>query len=182
MMKSYWKYFLYIVNHKLNVLVECWKEGLYIQGITHDLSKFSPAEFFPYAKKFYSGKPLNIEDEIKWKYAWLRHQRKISIIEYWVINPNTKEALPMPKKYIIEMVCDWRSFSRKWGRKVKESTLNLTNSIVTHADRKSELEILTMSKKEAYSGDTNVHGKGACLVKLLFFVHSSNGQMSYHFF
>ncbi|MFS0577615.1 DUF5662 family protein [Brevibacillus sp. 179-C 9.1 HS] len=30
--------------------------------------------------------------------------------EYWVINPITKEAMPMPKKYIIEMVCDWRSF------------------------------------------------------------------------
>lgn len=52
MMKAYLKYFLYILNHKLNVLIECWKEGLYIQGIVHDWSKFSPAEFFPYAKNF----------------------------------------------------------------------------------------------------------------------------------
>ncbi|OMF26705.1 hypothetical protein BK133_19880 [Paenibacillus sp. FSL H8-0548] len=130
MMKTYWKYFLYI------------------QGITHDLSKFSPAEFFPYAKKFYSGKPLNAEDEIKWKYAWLRHQNKNKHHwEYWVINPNAKEALPMPKKYIIEMICDWRSFSRNWGRKVKDSTLNLTDNIVVHADTRKEIEILTMSKK-----------------------------------
>ncbi|MEW9110929.1 MAG: DUF5662 family protein [Cytobacillus gottheilii] len=49
---AYWKNFLYTLDHQLNVLVECWKEGLYIQGITHDLSKFSPKEFFPYAKKF----------------------------------------------------------------------------------------------------------------------------------
>ncbi|WP_223193097.1 DUF5662 family protein [Paenibacillus sedimenti] len=45
MIKAYWKYFLYILNHKLNVLIESWKEGLYIQGIIHDWSKFSPAEY-----------------------------------------------------------------------------------------------------------------------------------------
>jgi hypothetical protein len=143
MIKAYWNYFLYILNHKLNVLIECWKEGLIIQGIIHDFSKFSPTEFFPYAKKFYSGQPLSVDDELMWKYAWLRHQHKNKHHwEYWVINPNTKEALPMPKKYIIEMVCDWRSFSRKWGRKVKESTLNLTDTIVVHPDTKKELEIL----------------------------------------
>jgi hypothetical protein len=53
---------------------------------------------------------------------------------------------PMPKEYIIEMVCDWRSFSRKWGRKVKESTLNLTEKIVVHPDTKRELEIIMMNK------------------------------------
>jgi hypothetical protein len=142
-MKSYWRYFLYILNHKLNVCIECWKEGLYFQGIIHDLSKFSPVEFFPYAKKFYSGKPLTVEEELKWKYAWLRHQHSNKHHwEYWVMNPNTKEALPMPKKYIIEMVCDWRSFSRKWGRKVKTTTLNLTDHIIVHPNTKKELEIL----------------------------------------
>ncbi|GHH99461.1 DUF5662 family protein [Neobacillus kokaensis] len=41
MLHAYWRNFLYILNHKVNVLVECWKEGLYIQGIIHDWSKFS---------------------------------------------------------------------------------------------------------------------------------------------
>ncbi|MFD2614171.1 DUF5662 family protein [Paenibacillus gansuensis] len=147
MIKACSRYFLYILNHKLNVLVECWKEGLYIQGIIHDFSKFSSTEFFPYAKKFYSGMPLNDDDELKWKYAWLRHQRKNKHHwEYWVINPNTKEALPIPKRYIIEMVCDWRSFSRSWGRKVKESTLNLTDKIVIHPETKRELETIMTNK------------------------------------
>ncbi|MCY9697340.1 DUF5662 family protein [Paenibacillus alginolyticus] len=148
MMKAYWRYFLYIMNHKLNVLIECWKEGLYFQGVIHDFSKFSPAEFFPYAKKFYSGKPLVLDEELNWKYAWLRHKRKNKHHwEYWVINPNTNEALPMPKKYVIEMVCDWRSFSRKWGKKVKESTLNLTDSIVVHPETKRELELMTSPQR-----------------------------------
>lgn len=76
MLRAYWKNVLYILNHKINVLVECWKEGLYFQGITHDLSKFSPKEFFPYAKKFFSGKQLNEVDELRWRYAWLNHQHE----------------------------------------------------------------------------------------------------------
>ncbi|PYI55534.1 DUF5662 family protein [Paenibacillus flagellatus] len=148
MVRACWNYFLYILNHKLNVMVECWKEGLYIQGIIHDCSKFSPTEFFPYAKKFYSGKPLTPEEELKWKYAWLRHQHKNKHHwEYWVINPHAKEALPMPKKYVVEMVCDWRSFSRRWGRQVKKSTLNLTDKIIVHPETKKELELLMSSDR-----------------------------------
>lgn len=143
MLKAYWRNLLYILDHKLNVFIECWKEGLYIQGITHDFSKFSPKEFFPYAKKFFSEGELSSVDEMKWKYAWLHHQHKNKHHwEYWVVNPNAKQALPMPRKYLIEMVCDWRSFSRKWGRKVKDTTLNLTDKIVLHPDTKKELEIL----------------------------------------
>jgi hypothetical protein len=149
MLKACWRNFLYILNHKLNVLVECWKEGLYIQGITHDLSKFSPKEFFPYAKKFFSDGELSAEDEMKWKYAWLNHQRKNKHHwEYWVVDPNNKQALPMPRKYLVEMVCDWRSFSRKWGRKVKISTLDLTDKIVLHPDSKKELDIIMKRKRE----------------------------------
>lgn len=141
--KACWRNLLYILDHKLNVFIECWKEGLYIQGITHDLSKFSPKEFFSYAKKFFSDGELSADDEMNWKYAWLHHQHKNKHHwEYWVVNPNTKQALPIPRKYLVEMVCDWRSFSRSWGRKVKESTLNLTDKIVLHPDTKNELEKL----------------------------------------
>jgi hypothetical protein len=140
----------------VNVFVECWKEGLYFQGITHDLSKFLPTEFLPYAKKFFSGKALSLEDELKWKYAWLHHQHKNKHHwEHWVVNPNAKQALPMPQKYIIEMVCDWRSFSRKWGRKVKDSNLDLTDKILVHPDTKRELEnIMQRNQTSENSGST----------------------------
>ncbi|WP_080846507.1 DUF5662 family protein [Cytobacillus gottheilii] len=149
MFRAYWKNFLYILDHKLNVLVECWKEGLYIQGIIHDLSKFSPKEFFPYAKKFFSDGELNQEDEMKWKYAWLHHQHKNKHhAEYWVVDPQNKTALPMPKKYLIEMVCDWRSFSRSWGRKVKPSTVDPSARLVLHPDSRKELEIILERKRK----------------------------------
>ncbi|GAA0343966.1 hypothetical protein GCM10008967_38010 [Bacillus carboniphilus] len=151
MLKACWKNLLYIFNHKLNVLVECWKAGLYIQGITHDLSKFSPKEFFPYAKKFFKEGELSKEDQLKWQYAWLHHQQKNKHHwEHWVVNPKTKEALPMPRKYLIEMVCDWRSFSRKWGRKVKNRTLDLSDSIILHPDTRKELEAFLAKEKSLY--------------------------------
>jgi len=141
MLRPYWRNLLYILDHKLNVLIECWKEGLYLQGITHDLSKFSPKEFFPYARKYFSGSAPTAADELEWKYAWLHHQRRNKHHwEYWVLNPNTGEAVPMPRKFMLEMVCDWRSFSRRRGRKVKDTTLDLTDKIVVHPDTRRELE------------------------------------------
>ncbi|WP_404447652.1 DUF5662 family protein [Sutcliffiella horikoshii] len=149
MLMACWKNFLYIFEHKLNVLVECWKEGLYLQGIAHDCSKFTPKEFFPYAKKFFFHGDKSADDELRWKYAWLHHQNKNKHHwEYWVVDPRTKQALPMPRKYLIEMICDWRSFSRKWGRKVKDSTLNLSDKIILHPDTRIELEILIGNDKE----------------------------------
>ena len=52
-MDKYIKYFLYILEHKKNVFKMCWKKGLYLHAFTHDLSKFLPDEFFPYANWFY---------------------------------------------------------------------------------------------------------------------------------
>lgn len=137
-------YFLYIIEHKLNVLIECWHEGLYIQGIIHDWSKFTPQEFFPYARKFYL-KQNNNEINRKWDKAWQHHQKyNKHHWEHWVVDEQTKESLPMPKKYMIEMVCDWRSFSRKWGRKVKKSYLLErmldSNDVILHPETRKELE------------------------------------------
>ena len=143
-MLAYGRYFLYVLEHKINVLVECWQEGLYVQGLTHDLSKFAPQEFFPYAVKFYS-KHKDESAELSWKEAWLHHQNHNKHHwEYWIVNRDTQEALPMPRKYIIEMICDWRSFSRRWGRKVKESSLvermMTSKHVILHPQTREELE------------------------------------------
>jgi len=148
----YWRYFLYVLDHKLNVLIECLKEGLYLQGIIHDMSKFSPHEFLPYARKFYSNQK-DEDTELRWKNAWLHHQNHNKHHwEYWIVNKNTREALPMPKKYLIEMVCDWRAFSRKWGRKVKETNLPermmTSESIILHPKTREELENFMKKKQQ----------------------------------
>ncbi len=60
----------------------------------------------------------------------------------------------MPRKYLIEMVCDRLSFSRKWGRKFKPSGLDLTDKIILHPDTKKELEMIMKRKREADSKTT----------------------------
>lgn len=146
-----WRNFLHILEHKLNVLIECWKMGLYIQGITHDLSKLSPIEFFPYTRKFFLKEKISPEAELEWKYAWLNHQHKNKHHwEHWVVDPKKQLALPMPRKYLMEMVCDWRSFSRSWGRKVRPSTLDFTDKVILHPESRKELEIILKSVNEKH--------------------------------
>ena len=49
-----WQHFKTITHHKLLVMQGCFRVGLYRQGLTHDLSKYSPTEFRVGAK-YYQG-------------------------------------------------------------------------------------------------------------------------------
>ena len=55
MMKA-WQHFKTITTHKIWVMRYCFKIGLYWQGLTHDLSKYSPTEFLV-GMKYYQRKP-----------------------------------------------------------------------------------------------------------------------------
>lgn len=78
----------------------------------HDESKFSEEEFEAYAQKFYgkqdiNGKPLEYVpgfDEA-WKHHWTNNEHHP---EFWL-------GEDMPYIYILEMICDWGSFSIKSG-------------------------------------------------------------------
>jgi hypothetical protein len=56
-MGIYWKYFKYVVKHKWYVFVACCKQGIIWRGIIHDMSKFLPSEFIPYARFFHGEWP-----------------------------------------------------------------------------------------------------------------------------
>lgn len=106
-MNKYFKYLRYVLRHKYYVMVECFKIGLYWRGIMHDLSKFYPSEFIPYARFFYG-------DKSKAKYsfdmAWLKHQkRNPHHWQWWLLQNDTDGfvALDMSDVYVKEMVCDW---------------------------------------------------------------------------
>ena len=104
-----------IHEHRKLVREGCFRVGLYYQGLTHDLSKYSPQEFFVGAK-YYQGyrSPNNAEREKKgFSSAWLHHKgRNKHHFEYWVdynLDQNdVKTTIPtqMPKKYLVEMYID----------------------------------------------------------------------------
>lgn len=97
----------------------CFRMGLYKQGLTHDLSKYSPTEFWEGAKYWQGTRsPNNKAREIKgYSEAWLHHKgRNRHHFEYWIdygINCDTIiRGVPIPRKYIAEMVADRISASR----------------------------------------------------------------------
>ena len=44
------KHFITITRHRHQVMLECFRVGLIRQGLAHDLSKYSPTEFWQGAK------------------------------------------------------------------------------------------------------------------------------------
>lgn len=67
----------------------------------HDESKFSEEEFEPYAQKWFGDKKKTFEYEEAWKHHWMNNEHHP---EFWL-------GEDMPYIYILEMLCDWGSFS-----------------------------------------------------------------------
>ena len=109
------EHFQTITYHRKLVREGCFKVGLYWQGLTHDLSKFSPTEFLVGAKYFQGDRsPNNAEKEAKgYSSSWLHHKgRNKHHFEYWTdMNRQTRryESKPMPRTYLVEMVMDRRA-------------------------------------------------------------------------
>lgn len=100
-----------VLVHKFWVAYYCFHAGIYWQGIVHDLSKFSPTEFFE-SVKYYNGKVspiINCKQVNGVSMAWFHHRgRNYHHYEMWQDNfDNGGKAVEMPYKYALEMVCDY---------------------------------------------------------------------------
>ena len=110
-----WQHFCTITKHKCLVLDGCFRVGLFWQGITHDLSKYSPVEFWNGARYYQGNKSPNTaeREEKGYSEAWMHHKgRNRHHYEYWTdMNRQTRnyESIPMPRKYLVEMVMDRRA-------------------------------------------------------------------------
>lgn len=107
-----WRHFKTVMKHKAVVFRECWSCGIGWQGLVHDLSKFSPAEFSSSAKHFQGNRsPIEAEKEdCGYSFAWLHHKGcNPHHWEYWIDFGNKGEIIAdrIPKKYVVEMLCDW---------------------------------------------------------------------------
>ena len=105
-------HFKTITHHRHLVCRYCFRLGLYRQGLTHDLSKYSPQEFWR-GVKYYQGdrSPNTAEREANgYSLAWMHHKgRNRHHFEYWTdLSPKTRtyEPVDMPVRYLCEMVAD----------------------------------------------------------------------------
>ena len=90
-----------------------------IESEEHDRSKYCNPEYNDYDAYFYGGN-RSYQVVMNFNYAWLLHQHKNPHHwQYWVlINDDEVEGmlpLPMPLRYIYEMIADWWTFSWKDG-------------------------------------------------------------------
>ena len=113
-----WNHFKTICKHKYWVGYYCFKAGIPWRGIKHDLSKFSPTEFWE-SVKYYQGTSSPIDACKKangWSKAWLHHKgRNDHHYEYWQDNfDKGGEALLMPKECAIELICDYLGAGRAY--------------------------------------------------------------------
>lgn len=121
---AFWGHFLTITRHRHMVIRHCRKAGILWQGLRHDLSKYSPTEFFAGVRYYQDGKrsPNEAEREaLGYSLAWMHHKgRNRHHYEYWTdINPNSRryEPVEMPRKYLVEMVMDRRAACKTYQGK-----------------------------------------------------------------
>ncbi len=109
MLKKMWLHFKLITKHKWIVFKLCSKVGLIWRGLVHDLSKYSPTEFFE-SSKYYVGhkSPIQVaRQERVYSAAWLHHKgRNKHHEEYWYDFNAPVKAPVIPYKYTVEMLCD----------------------------------------------------------------------------
>lgn len=111
--KNFWGHLGTVNKHRKLVRKHCFDMGLYYQGLTHDLTKYSPTEF-KVGIKYYTGvkSPNAVEKRtIGYSSAWLHHKgRNKHHLEYWIDYDLSKGSgmcgIKMPLKYVAEMMAD----------------------------------------------------------------------------
>lgn len=145
-----------INRHKRMVMHYCFRCGLYMQGLLHDLSKYSWTEFSVGAKYFQGNRsPNDAEREAKgYTSAWLHHKgRNKHHLEYWIDygledGEVKMVGMRMPEKYVVEMFCDRVAASRNynWGHYTDDIPLNYflrgKSKYILHPDTEELIERL----------------------------------------
>ena len=106
-------HFATITKHKALVFELCTKAGLPWQGLTHDLSKYSPTEFSVGAHYFQGNRSPNAAErhDKGFSEGWMHHKgRNPHHYEYWTDmregGDGTLYGVPIPTRYMVEMMCD----------------------------------------------------------------------------
>lgn len=150
----------YLEQHKANVRkgFEWLRENLpgLIENVpnlewqicfNHDQSKTEPDEYEAYDAYFYGGN-RSYQVVQDFNYAWLLHiHRNPHHWQYWMLQNDDPElgeiVLDMPMNYIIEMICDWWSFSWSKG--------DLMEIFKWYEERKNYIKLSEMTRGEVES-------------------------------
>ena len=117
----FWAHLKTVHHHRALVRKYCFRLGLYRQGLMHDLSKYSPVEFFA-GVKYYQGDHSPNDAQRKangYSASWMHHKgRNRHHFEFWTdYGPGGITGIEMLKKYVAEMFCDRLAASKTYRGK-----------------------------------------------------------------
>ncbi len=149
------KHFKTITRHRHLVCRYCFRLGLWRQGLTHDLSKYSLTEFLPGARYWQGTRsPNDVERrQTGVSLAWLHHKgRNRHHFEYWIDYVIREDGMieyggnKMPIRYVAEMFCDRIAASRVYlGDAYTDAAawtyyVNSKDRILIHPETGAEIE------------------------------------------
>ena len=164
---AYKAFFLHlhtINRHRRMVRRHCFRVGLYWQGLVHDLSKYSPTEFWA-GVKYYQGvrSPNVAERNINgYSKAWIHHKgRNKHHYEYWtdysIETGNPLEYVRMPRRYFVESLMDRIAANKVYaGATYKDSDpldYLLTRDSESHMNKEDHAEFLRILTMLARDGE-----------------------------
>jgi hypothetical protein len=118
-MKNLIKHLKIIHNHRKYVRQACFKMGLYWQGLTHDLSKYSPTEMS--ICKYYSGTRSphqNAREVLGYSPSWIHHYHtnKHHFQAWWDEDEDGKIIpMKMPYRFVAESFADMLGASKAYN-------------------------------------------------------------------
>lgn len=165
-MNKLWGHLKTITQHKVAVMILCFRCGLYKQGILHDLSKYTPIEFFSGVKYFQGNRsPIDYEKEVNgYSLGWLHHKgRNKHHWEYWLDNAKGGiKPIEMPICYVVEMYCDRTAASRTYMKdkycdgSALDYFIQGYHNVVMHENTKKLLQHILQYQKD-YGTHNTIH-------------------------
>lgn len=177
---SFWGHLRTITRHRHMVIRHCWKAGIFWQGLRHDLSKYSPTEFFQ-GVHYYQGNrsPNEAErEDLGYSLAWMHHKgRNRHHFEYWCdYNPTSKQVEPvqMPMRYLAEMFCDRVAASKIYKKEQYDQTCPLVYFQNSNARKRGLLHPNTASELMELLEILAQHGEKVAFAELKKRVRQKN--------
>lgn len=127
------QYAAYVLKHKWLIIKTAPRYGIPLwQALIHDLSRFLPSEFIPSANYFFG----TYRRFFVWKRGEspaydaardLHERRNPHHAAYW-------QGRPMPRRYILEMLCDWDAAGQAKGNPIEPWYAKNRNALGLHPD------------------------------------------------
>ena len=151
----YIEYFMEVMRHKKEVFKNCWKQGLYKEAFMHDMSKFLPSEFIPYAKWFKGDRGTKLtkildglDEEVKKEYEINKQNFERAVQKHYKRNKHhwnhwTNDLFyeDIPDTCLQELVCDWMAVGKKYGNSPQEYYLRNYYQINMTDENRWKLEL-----------------------------------------